>query len=257
MQLSAATLALMLVACLAANPSSQKATESTKSVGTRITHYFPVPKEGITIKGEGSTKLSDVLREFTRVTGQTLVATHNSEPLLEAVTTGLNQTVNVPAGQVYSFVEGLLAFHGFLVQPLNTDEPRLLGIASAQGNDSGTLRTNAIYVPVEDIAAWNDHAATLITTMITLPHTDVRTLSNSMRTLFSDANTQQIVPVGNSNSLMILGRAPFVVSYVSMLQRCDEEARAQAEAEAANPDRQPREPRPAQEKQKPAEAKKP
>ena len=55
----------------------------------------------------------------------------------------------------------------------------------------------------------------------------MRTLSNSMRTMFTDANTQQIIPVGNSNSLIITGFGSNVASIVKMLRFVDDAAKDQ------------------------------
>ena len=46
-----------------------------------------------------------------------------------------------------------------------------------------------------------------IAPVLNLPNTDVRTLTNSMRAMLTDANTQSIIPVGNSNSLILTGPA--------------------------------------------------
>jgi hypothetical protein len=53
-----------------------------------------------------------------------------------------------------------------------------------------------------------------------------------MRTMFTDANTQQIVPVGNSNSLILTGFGSPVAKWVRMLLEVDEAAaRTMAEEE--------------------------
>jgi general secretion pathway protein D len=48
-----------------------------------------------------------------------------------------------------------------------------------------------------------------------------------MRTMFTDQNTQQIIPVGNSNSLIITGFGSIVASIVRMLKLVDEASKAQ------------------------------
>ena len=68
----------------------------------------------------------------------------------------------------------------------------------------------------------------MITTMVTLPNTDVRTLSNSMRAMVTDPNTMQVIPVGNSNSLIVTGFGSNVAALVRMLQLVDEASAAEA-----------------------------
>ena len=75
-------------------------------------------------------------------------------------------------------------------------------------------------------------------------HVDVRTLSNSLRAMFTDARSQQIVPLGNSNSLPITAPASMMTTVVEMLARVDEEAgRTVPSALPAKPAEQPATPK--------------
>ena len=85
-------------------------------------------------------------------------------------------------------------------------------------------------MPVKDIGLYARHPAVLITTMIELPSTDVRTISNSMRGLLSDTITQQIIPVGNTNSLVLGGSGASIANLVTVLRECDEGAKRAEEA---------------------------
>ena len=69
----------------------------------------------------------------------------------------------------------------------------------------------------------------LNTTVIHLPHTDVRQLSNSMRTMITDANTQQMLPAGNTNSMVLTGFASNVAALARMLRIVDEAAATEIE----------------------------
>ena len=69
----------------------------------------------------------------------------------------------------------------------------------------GNLRRDAAFVASTELARWADHPAFLIRTQLVLPGIDVRTLSNSLRQMFTDAQTQQIIPVGNSDGLILTG----------------------------------------------------
>jgi hypothetical protein len=187
--------------------------------------YFPPPQKGISIQvnAEKMPRLSDLLSEFSKATGMTIVSDETTRRMLES-NCGLNQGVEVPPGQVYTFTESVLSYHGFLLYHLRSEAPRLLGITHprALNEASGTIKP--VYVPAESLAAWKDHPAFLLQTMVTLPNVDVRTLSNSMRQMFSDARTQQIVPIGNSNSMLITAPASMLTSMVAMFGRADEES---------------------------------
>ena len=186
---------------------------------------FPPAKEGFTIPAgrapDASMNLLQLLSEFTRVTGITLQLSKDSEVQLKAAQPGLNQTIQVPASEVHRIVEALLIANDFALFRLSDAEPRIWTVASLTMRGGPQVRNNALLVDEKDLKFLADHPATLITTTITLPKTDVRTLSNSMRTMFTDANTQQIIPVG-ANSLILTGFAQNVVALTRMLHVVDD-----------------------------------
>ena len=203
-----------------------------------LAEIFPTPKEGLVINVDKSDRdknanLEQLLAEFSRVTGIALQYSKETATVLKQVPTGLNQTVNVPPSEVYRIVETLLYANDFVAVHLSDKEPRIwlvMSLNAGGGRGGPMLRSDARVVPENDLAAWEPHACTLVTTMIDLPNTDVRTLSNSMRTMFTDANTQQIIPVGTS-SLIITGFAPNVAGLVHMLHLVDDAAKANQPAQ--------------------------
>ena len=203
---------------------------------------FPEPKSGISIHvtpGE-EMKLDALLAEFSKVTGLHLVIAKEDSMIVRATSTGLIGSVDVPASEVYPWVESLLVHNGVVLVPMTDREPRLVAVTTLMNGAQrgGSLRNAAIFVPAEEIAAYSRHPAILVTSVINLPSVDVRTLSNSMRTMFTDANTQQIIPVGNSNSLIITGFGSSVASMIEMLRRIEVEARRELEeAEKKGKDR--------------------
>jgi len=133
----------------------------------------------------------------------------------------------IPKSDFYSFFQIMMIINDFVCSKIGPDHLSVIVISSlAQGGQrGGTLRNEAVYVFSEEMDRYADQPATLVTTVIDLPNTDVRTLSNSMRTMFTDANTQQIIPVGNSNSLIITGFGSNVASIVKMLRFVDDAAK--------------------------------
>ena len=81
---------------------------------------------------------------------------------------------------------------------------------------------SAPYVDPERLIEYNDQPATLITTVVNLPNTDVRSLSNTMRQLIADPNTQQMIPAGSSNSFVLTGFGSQVAALARMLKIIDE-----------------------------------
>jgi general secretion pathway protein D len=132
----------------------------------------------------------------------------------------------IPKSDFYSFFQIMMIINDFVCSKIGPDHLSVIVISSmTAGGQRGSLRNEAVYVFANDIDRYADQPATLVTTVIDLPNTDVRTLSNSMRTMFTDANTQQIIPVGNSNSLIITGFGSNVASIVKMLRFVDDAAR--------------------------------
>ena len=203
---------------------------------------FPVPSEGITIPepsefdrpGERWT-LRELLTEYGRVTNTHLMLSEDT------IATLMNQRVPIDRGlviapeDVHSVVEKLCAHSGYAFTLDRASEPRLIGVKSLYTAARTNLRQHALWVPTEELDQWKDHSAFLISTVLHFEHTDARTLTNSMRAMLTDANTQQIIPVGNSNTSILVGFAPHVHGLVQALQTVDEYgARAAESAEATD-----------------------
>lgn len=201
----------------------------------KMEDLFPPPKEGLTItvdrNSDKTMKLDAVVEEFSRVTGIAIQAPKDTQSTLRAVPTGLNRTVVVPPSEVYRIFETLLIANDFVLVHLSDAEPRIWRIQSLQGGPQ--VRQDATFIRESELELWAKHPATLVTVSLSLAHTDVRTLSNSMRTMFTDANTQQIIPIG-SNSLIVTGFAPNVAAIARLLHAVDDLERARASGNDAN-----------------------
>jgi type II secretory pathway component GspD/PulD (secretin) len=230
----------MLVSCFTTpsrDASEATQTPAAKASAVAVKDPFPAPKEGISIKvgPDGEMKLAALLNEFSRVTGNTLLINKETKQALENMSTGLNHSLDVPAQDVYPVIESILVQNDFVLVVRNDREPRLIAVENLNANRRGGLKMDAVYVPGDQIAQWTRHPAFLVTTMIDLPYTDVRTMSNSLRTMFTDQNTQQIIPVGNSNTLMMTGSGAFVANLSTMLRATDDVSRLAAEQAKKNP----------------------
>jgi hypothetical protein len=196
--------------------------------------YFPAPQKGISLQvsAEKMPRLSDLLGEFSRATGMTIVSDESTRRMLEAGC-GLNQDVEVPPAQVYGFTESVLSYHGFLLYHLRSESPRLLGVTHPRALNDSSGSIKPVHVPLETLGSWKDHPAFLVQTLLTLDHVDVRVLSNSMRPVFNESRMQQLVPVGNSNSILITAPASMTTNIVEMFERADEESAKAEKAEKA------------------------
>jgi hypothetical protein len=202
---------------------------------------FATPESPLVISDSGVAvqTLDDLLAEFERIAGQHVVANAHTREALRATNVGLVAGVSVPPDEVYSFVESLLAHHGFFVGRLRSGNPRLLSVRSSSGR--GTWPVDEwMTVPVEEIDDYADHPALLVETVVDVAPMDSRQIVNSLRQLVH-GNHQGMVAVSGS-SLILRGTGSEVARTASMLElarahHVAEEARRKAEqalaAEAA------------------------
>jgi hypothetical protein len=193
---------------------------------------FPVPKSGLTLVGDWDkpVSLEQVVKEFERVTDVHLVIASDTLMLLRKVPTGLSRTLDLPASRVYATVETLLAENGFVLTLLQAQPPILAGIVPAGQNPSGRGLLRTYVVTPDQLELVSQHPALQVTMVLTLPHLNVRDLSNSMRQMMQDPQVQQIIPVGNTDSIIVTGRGTEIATIARMLLTADASAaRAQAE----------------------------
>jgi hypothetical protein len=209
---------LSLVAGCAASPSRAPAPAPLFGrPATEAMRLVPDEKKGLS--------LADVVGEYARVTGLIVIWTQDTGQQLGKCSrlAGLSEGVlEVPAGDVEAFFESLLRTYDFALVGVHDGEPRTVQLLSLQTQERNRVRERAAYVPCEELAAQRRHAARIVTTLIRLPAgIDARVLSNSLRTMLVDANTQQIIPVGGG-TLILTGFAPDVASFAELLKAIGE-----------------------------------
>ncbi len=158
-----------------------------------------------------------MVKQYAELTGQHIVMSDDSSSMLRHQL-HLDRTLTVPAVEVQTTFEHLLRKGDFVLTPLKQEGARLIEIASLSTSARNNIRSAAIYLEPHEMHLANLHPAMMFTTVLTLPNVDVRQVSNSMRTMITDANTQQMVPAGNSNSMVLLGIGQNLVSLVNALE---------------------------------------
>jgi len=192
---------------------------------------FAPPKSDLVIKiGQGSDALPSMmalLDDYALLTDQTVIANNETRALMQAQNIGITQSLTVPREEVQSFVEQLLVEADFIMQPLRDRAPRAVGVYSLRTNARTTVRSKAHFVAPSELEHFKNHPALLITTTVHLPNTDVRQLSNSLRTMITDANVQQMIPAGKSGAVVITGLGASVVELVRTLETVDDASATQ------------------------------
>jgi hypothetical protein len=211
-------LTLGVLAALAAGaPPPQAAAPAAAT--TRAVVEFPAPAHPLVVPAEvdgGKLTLARLVDLYATATDQVVLYDEQTAQVLEHTALSLTGPITVPHAREQHVFETLLSNNQVLLNVLS-EEPRILSVVSLQTSARTSIREHARFVPsarIEDVRA---HPAMIFTTVVDLPRVDVRQLANSMRTLISDANTQQMLPAGNSNSMVLTGTGGQLAAVVEML----------------------------------------
>lgn len=187
---------------------------------------FPAPSGTMTlVAGDSDNTLTyaSLVKQYGSLTGQFFVVGEDTQAMLRQ-TLNLDRTMTVPAEEVQSVFEQLLKHGDFVLNPLTTSGTRIVELTSLATSARNSLRSRAIFLAPDELHLAGQHPALLFTTTVTLPNLDVRQVSNSLRTMITDANTQQMLPAGNSNSMIIVGFGDQVAGMIQTLKSMDDAA---------------------------------
>ena len=146
----------------------------------------------------------ELVRQYEKISKTRFVFNAETQRLLNEQRIGLFRELTVPPPSVHRVFERLAVQHEFALTDFRIDEPHLLGISSFRTRARSRVAATATLLdgPPKELIP---HSARLFTVVVSLPGVDVRQLSNSMRTMFPDANTTRLLPLGNTNSMLLTG----------------------------------------------------
>ncbi|MEM9381059.1 MAG: secretin N-terminal domain-containing protein [Planctomycetota bacterium] len=147
----------------------------------------------------------ELVRAYGELTGLHFTFDEETSQLLKNQRVLLDRSVTVPAEEVTTFIESLLVQGKFCLAPLKARGTKLIRVSSLMTAARNNLRASAAFLAPDQVEIARAHPAMLFTTTISVPNLDARQVSNSLRTLITDANTHQLLPAGNANSLVIVG----------------------------------------------------
>lgn len=174
--------------------------------------------------GDSELTLERLVKITQEVTGINFTYTRETGQLLAQVPVRMFGTKEIPKEDFYAFFQILMIINEYVTTRIGPEHLSVVVVQSLKTPARTTMRQDALYVEPEAIAQFADQPATLITTVLNLPNTDVRTLSNSMRSLIVDPNTLTIIPVGNNN-LILQGFGSQIAALTRMLYLVDEASR--------------------------------
>ncbi|MEM1451250.1 MAG: secretin N-terminal domain-containing protein [Planctomycetota bacterium] len=163
----------------------------------------------------------ELVRTYGELTGLHFTFDEQTDQLLKNQRVHLDRSVTVPTEDVTTFIESLLVQGDFCLTPLKAQGTMLIRVTSLATAARNNLRAGAAFLSPDQLGVARAHPAMLFTTTVSLPNVDVRQVSNSLRTMITDANTQQLLPAGNSNSLVIVGFGSQLMATHDMLKLID------------------------------------
>ena len=183
---------------------------------------FPQPSADleISIGGDATPSLADVLMRFEDICGHNLHISTATLQELRNVSTGLSRSVTVPRSEVYSYVSALLSNSGYIMGETRSVEPRLMSVWSLNSHERQMVRAHARAIDVGEIAKYERHPAMLVETVLSVENLDARQLANSMRVTVIDNNVQVILPV-SERSVLLTGTGPQVADWIRLIRNAD------------------------------------
>jgi general secretion pathway protein D len=171
-------------------------------------------------KDDGMT-LEDFVQTCQTVTGITFTYDTETQGYLSNAKVLLIGSKKVPKKDFYNFFQILLVINNFVCTQVGPEPISVIEITSLDTGARSTIKSASTYVDPENLSKYENQPATLITTVIHLPNTDVRQVTTALRQMFPDPNTQSMLPAGNTNSVVLMGFGTNVVSIARMLTIVD------------------------------------
>lgn len=230
----------LILACQSAYAATGGASPKAPPAG-----LLPPAKGPIELRVENGVgpKLSGALQQLSAVTGVTFTADEIVQRELDSIACGVLTSVSVPAPQAWLWVESLLQHGGFVLSILSAEAPHLVAVhTQVPRGGRPPYPIHDHFVPASRIEALSEHPALMVSTTLELPHTDVRQLGNSLRGLTTDpTGRQNVIPVGNTNSVILSGTGQGVLQLVTILREVEaaEAAAAARRAQEAKPAEEP------------------
>jgi hypothetical protein len=185
---------------------------------------LPLPREGLVFSGDtNEVTLGYLLDELARATGQELALSSADRDELSREKITLTHMDQVPAGEMYSFVESFLALQGVVIAPLKGGARPVLAVyLPGQGRRGPPIAPEPLPISQALFDEAAEHPALFVRIQLVLKHTDTRQLQTQLRQMLVDPiGIQNVVPAGE-RGLLLQGRAKFIVGLARQILELDE-----------------------------------
>ena len=163
-----------------------------------------------------------LLEALARSTGAELALSQDERQALRQQKVKLLHSTEVPAEELYGFVESHLVANGLAFAPVKGGKRPVLAVyTGTSGRGVGLFSPDPVPVSLAELEAASGHPALLVRTLLQVKNLDVRALQTQLRQLLLDpSGLVTVVPVGE-RGLLIQGRASFTAGLVQQLRELD------------------------------------
>ena len=128
----------------------------------------------------------------------------------------------IPKSEFYSFFQIIMIINNYVCSRIGPEHLAVVVVQNLEvGQTRNTIRQDAIYVEPEELEVYANQPATIIQTVIHLPNTDTRTMSNQLRGMGIDQSTMAVIPV-STNHVILQGFGNQISSLSKMLLLIDD-----------------------------------
>ena len=194
-----------------------------------VDDYFPAASGALEItldaEGNGPSYL-ELVSDYAELTGQFVTFSKETRKTLAETDVQLNRSMSIAAEDVQHITEVLLSQAGLHLAIESTDGPQILRVrdAATEGKD---LRSAAIHIDMAGLEIARKHPAMTFSVVVPMGTADARQLSNSCRTMITDATTMQILPAGRYAALIVTGYGDWVYETAQWLLDVEEQAKVE------------------------------
>ena len=215
--LCSAVLGLATPAVAAVVPQDEKVPPIQEEGDFYILNFSEDPEQALT--------LEDFVQLCQEATSLNFTYTEETADLLRKAKVVMLGAKRIAKRDFYAFFQIQMFINEFVCMEVGPERMLLIMIQSLStgpGRQGAGNRMNQkpVFVQPDEVEDYEDFPATLITTTLFLPNTEVRQLSTSMRTMLPDQQTQQMIPVGD-HAVILTGFGTQVAALVKLLTLVD------------------------------------
>ncbi len=122
----------------------------------------------------------------------------------------------------FAFFQTILRIYGYAVVKRGEGDTEVYEVAALNSQKRNDVKSASRFIPCDELEQYARDEGTVVLTTVKFKYMDPRQAASTLRPLFTDsANFAQVVSVGDSNSVVIMGFAPFVWTIYRMIKLVD------------------------------------